>query len=128
MQPLLRAIVVLLLAISPSLAFAGNIYTIAVEHGGETKRFTVQIGGGERTEVWTAFDPAQKRFVHLKFARGAAEPKPAGEIWDSRTGATIKLYTFEKSLLPRIEKIEDLKVCPFTGSTKLSIEEIIAID
>lgn len=123
-----RAILVLVLWLLPSLTFAGRIYEIAVEHNGETKRYNVQIGGGERAEVWTAFDPALKQFVHLKFARGEAEPKPVAEIWDSKTGSTIKLYQFDKRILPRIEKIEDLKVCPFTGSTKLRVEAVIAID
>jgi hypothetical protein len=124
------AVVYLSLAFSSALALAGHIYEIEVQHEGQTKHYSVQFGGGERMDSWTAFDPESQQFVYLKFPRGEAGPQPVATIWDSRTGETISLYKFDgaKHLLPRIESLKQLQVCPFTGSKELKVVATIVID
>jgi hypothetical protein len=115
---------------NPALSFAGTIYEVTVKSNGESQTFNVQFGGGQQFEQWTAFDPASKTFVHLEFPRLGEKPAPVATIWQSQTGESIPLYQFKdaKHPLPRIESIEQLKVCPFTGSKDLKAVPIIAID
>jgi hypothetical protein len=96
---------------------AGEVYRVTANRGGEPMTYEVTFGGGKLSERWTAFDPASRTFVYLTWRRGTAEPKPAGTIWDHRTGATINLYKFPgvEQPLPVIPSIKEMKVCPLTG-------------
>ena len=78
----------------------------------------------------TAYDPASKEFVYLKWMRGEAAPKPVASIWDHRTGETIALYKFPgvKSPLPVIPSIDAMKVCPKTGDKNFKHKATIAYD
>ena len=118
------------LIFTPALTFAGEIYEVTVKNKEETKVYRVQFGGGQRFELWTAFDPDTKAFVHLDFPRLGEKPAPVATIWLSQTGETIPLYQFKnaKHPLPRIENMEQLKVCPFTGSKDLKAVAIIVVD
>jgi len=96
---------------------AGQVYRVTATRGGAPMTYEVKFGGGKLFEQWTAFDPASGTFVYLTWPRGREQPKPAGAIWDHRTGATIHLYKFPgvEQPLPVIPSVEDLKVCPLTG-------------
>ena len=115
---------------TPGLSFAGEIYEVTVKDKAVTTTFRVQFGGGQQFDQWTAFDPESKSFVHLSFPRLGEKPAPVATIWQSQTGESIPLYQFKnaKHPLPRIESIEQLKVCPFTGSKDLKAVVIIAVD
>jgi hypothetical protein len=96
---------------------AGQVYRVTTTQGREPTTYEVKFGGGKLFEQWTAFDPASRTFVYLTWPRGREQPKPAGSIWDHRTGATINLYKFPgvEQPLPVIPSVEELKVWPLTG-------------
>jgi hypothetical protein len=109
---------------------AGTTYRVTSKDGDKEKTYEVNFGGGRRFERYTAFDPVSKKFVYLDWNRGTEGPKPAGEIWDYRTGETIKLYKFPgvDQPLPVIPSMEDMKVCPFTGAKSFKAERFRIYD
>ncbi len=107
-------------------ATAGEIYTVTSTGGGKTITYDVQMGRGKIHGCKTAFCPHQKKFVYLMWEIDREpEPKPVSSFWDHRTGETIYLYKFPDcpDPLPVIERIEDLKVCPFTGDKNLKVKQ-----
>lgn len=126
----IRILAVAALVLTAASAEAGNVYKITAKKGDEEVTYTVKFGGGRKFEQWTAFDPASKKFVYLTWNRGEAEPKPAGTIWDHRTGETIKLYKFPgaESPLPVIPSVDAMKVCPLTGDKGFKTEKTIIYD
>jgi hypothetical protein len=108
---------------TPAPVLAGQVYRVTAMQGGKPTTCEVKFGGGKLFEMWTAFDPASKSFAYLTWPRARGEPKPAGSIWDHRTGDTIKLYNFPgvKQPLPVIRSIEDLKVWPLTGDKAFNV-------
>ena len=100
---------------------AGTIYRITSTDGNKSIEYEVKFGGGKLFEQLTAFDPKSKKFVYLCWNRNTPAPKPAGTIWDHRSGELIQLYKFPgvDQPLPAISSINDLKVCPFTGDKNL---------
>ena len=78
----------------------------------------------------TAFDPASKKFVYLQWDRGGTKPAPAGSIWDHKTGEIIVLYKFPEVAqpLPVIPSVNDLTICPKTGSKIISKKLTIIFD
>jgi hypothetical protein len=118
------------LAFTAGNASAGTTYQITSSTGGDTRMFEVSFGGGKAFERLTAFDPKSKKFVYLDFRRDSPAPKPAGTIWDHRTGETLLLYKFPgvDQPLPLIPSIDDLKVCPFTGAKDLKTKVKLIYD
>jgi hypothetical protein len=125
-----RILAAALLALTASTSAAGTGYKVTAEQGDKTVTYEVKFGGGRMFEQWTAFDPASKKFVYLRWPRGQAEPKPAAAIWDHRTGETVKLYKFPgvESPLPVIPSVEAMKVCPLTGDKKFKAVPTLAYD
>jgi hypothetical protein len=80
----------------------------------------VRRPAGEQDQQLTAFGPKSKKFVYLSWDRNTPALKPAGTIWDHRSGELIQLYRFPgvDQPLPAISSFDDLKVCPFTGDKK----------
>jgi hypothetical protein len=109
---------------------AGDVYRVSASQGGKPTTYKVKFGGGKLFEQWTAFDPASKTFVYLTWPRGRDEPKPAGSIWDHRTGETTNLYKFPgvEQPLPVIPSIKDLTVGPLTGDKGFQATAVIAYD
>ncbi|CAN5208661.1 hypothetical protein BH11PLA2_BH11PLA2_01910 [soil metagenome] len=125
-----RILATALLALTASTSDAGTGYEITSKQGDKEVTYEVKFGGGKRFEQWTAFDPASKKFVYLRWPRGDAEPKPAATIWDHRTGETVKLYKFPsvESSLPVIPSVDEMKVCPMTGDKKFKAVPLLAYD
>ena len=96
---------------------AGQRIQVTAGEGAEAVTYDVDFGGGKLMEKFTAWDPAGKKFVYLNFPRRGNAPKPAGTIWDFRSGETISLYSFPgvDQPLPVIPSADDLKICPKTG-------------
>lgn len=113
-----------------SAASAGTIYKIHAKSGDKDVTYEVRFGGGRINDHMTAFDPKSKKFVYLRWPRKGAAPVPAGEIFDHRTGETVKLYKFPgvESPLPAIPSVADMKVCPVTGDKAFKAERHIIID
>jgi hypothetical protein len=109
---------------------AGTTYRITSTDGKESMEYNVDFGGGKLFEKYTAFDPKSKKFVYLSWERDEPAPKPAGTIWDHRSGELIRLYKFPKvdQPLPVIPSINDLKVCPFTGDKKFKAVPSVVFD
>jgi hypothetical protein len=109
---------------------AGTIYRITSTDGKKSIEYKVDFGGGKLFQRLTAFDPKSEKFVYLSWKRGEPTPKPAGTIWDHRSGELIRLYKFPgvDQPLPVIPGIEDLKVCPFTGDKKFKAVRFVAYD
>ncbi|MBP3954630.1 hypothetical protein J8F10_04945 [Gemmata sp. G18] len=126
----MRVLAVALLALTAATADAGARYKVTAKDGDKDVTYNVDFGGGRKFERWTAFDPASKKFVYLDWNRDEAEPKPAGSIWDHRTGETIKLYKFPgvEAPLPVIPSITEMKVCPLTGDKKFKAERFLNYD
>jgi hypothetical protein len=111
------------LALTAGNGYAGTTYQVTSSTGKETRTYEVSFGGGKLFGRLTAFDPKSRKFVYLDFRRGSPAPKPAGAIWDHRTGETLPLYQFPgvDQTLPVIPSIEDLRACPFTGARDLKV-------
>jgi hypothetical protein len=105
---------------------AGTTYRITSTDGKKSMEYKVDFGGGKLFEKLTAFDPKSKTFVYLSWMRD----KPAGTIWDYRSGEVIRLYKFPgvDQPLPAIPSINDLKVCPFTGDKKFNAVPSVIYD
>jgi hypothetical protein len=107
---------------------AASIYRITSKtKDGETKQYKVTFGPTKVTNRLVAFCPKNKKFVYLIWKdKTEKAPEPVSSIWDHRTGETVPLYKFPDSPhpLPAIARAEDIKVCPFTGDTKLKVERI----
>jgi hypothetical protein len=103
-----------------------DVYTITSKtKKGETKTYDLTFGGSKTTARHVAFCPTNKKFVYLTWEYHKEKaPKPVLHIWDHRTGKTIPLYRFPgcKDPLPAIPSATDIKVCPFTGDTRLQIK------
>ena len=110
--------------------YAGATYEVTSESKGEKTVYEVSFGGGFLFEQFTAYDPETKKFVYLTWKRGENPPKPAGVIWDHKTGKNIELYKFPeaKQALPIIPGIGHLLTCPITGSKNLKKEVTIMYD
>ena len=128
MRPLFALLFCLALTIP---AEAGTTYEVtAANADGDTVTYNVDFGGAKLFEQYTAYDPASGDFVYLRWNRGDAAPKVAGEIWDHSTGKTIKLYKFPdvEQPLPVIPSIDAMKICPKTGDKDYQSKRIIAYD
>jgi hypothetical protein len=108
----------------------GVVYRITAADGAKDVTYEVKFGGGRKFEQFTAYDPASKKFVYLQWKRDGDKPAPAGAIWDHNSGATLALYRFPgvAQPLPVIPSIDDLKICPKTGSKKLTKQKHIIYD
>jgi|TARA_B110000495_G_C22842610_1_gene491404 hypothetical protein len=113
-----------------SVSYAGTSYEVISKVEDEITSYMVIFGGGRRFKQHTAFDPASKKFVYMQWARDKDDPKPVAKIWDHETGKITELYQFPgvKNPLPIIPSIQDMKVCPVTGSTDFEAIPRIAID
>lgn len=120
----------LLLGLASGAARAGDGYEVTAAKDGQEVRYKVNFGGGRRFDQWTAFDPATKTFVYLRWTRGQPAPEPAASVWDHRTGETVKLYTFPGAdhPLPVIPSMDAMKVCPLTGDAKFTAKRTVAYD
>ena len=109
---------------------AGTTYRITSTDSNKSMEYEVKFGGGKLFEQLTAFDPKSKKFVYLSWDRNKPAPKPAGTIWDHRSGELIRLYNFPgvDQPLPAISSIDDLKVCPFTGDKRLKAVKAAVYD
>lgn len=118
-----------LLALTPC-CLAGVVYRVTASDGKNEVTYEVKFGGGRKFELATAFDPASKKFVYLQWERDGVKPEPAGSIWDHRSGQTVQLYRFPgvAQALPIIPSIDDLTICPKTGSKKLAKRKHIIFD
>ena len=125
-----RIIAILTLMFATSVSYAGTSYEVISKVEDKTTSYMVIFGGGRRFKQHTAFDPASKKFVYMRWERGKDDPKPAAKIWDHETGKITELYQFPgvKNPLPIIPSIQDMKVCPVTGSTDFEAIPRIAID
>jgi len=125
-----KIIAILTLMFSTSVSYAGTSYEVISKVEDKTTSYMVIFGGGRRFKQHTAFDPASKKFVYMQWARGKEDPKPVAKIWDHETGKITELYQFPgvKNPLPIIPSIQDMKVCPVTGSTDFEAIPRIAID
>ena len=101
----------------------GEIYRITSSSGFKNISYEVHFGGGKSSGKWTAFCPTKKEFVYLSWPLDKNPPQPVAQIWDHRTGETIKLYRFPDSPdpLPVIDDVRAIKVCPFTGDRNFKI-------
>jgi hypothetical protein len=117
---------VLLAGLAAATAAAGTIYEVTATGGAEKVTYRVKFGGGKAVRQWTAFDPAQKKFVYLTWTPAEPEPSPAATIWDHRTGETTKLYKFPGAgqPLPVIPSIAEMKVCPLTGDKAFTARKV----
>jgi hypothetical protein len=113
-----------------STASAGTIYRITSKDGDKTIAYDVSFGGGIMFERHTAFDANGKKFVYLDWKRGEAAPKPAGFIWNHRTGEKVALYRFPAVTvpLPIIPSVQDMKVCPLTGDKNFIVKSTAVYD
>lgn len=113
-----------------SCCFASDLYRITCSDGKNEVTYEVRFGGGKAFEQYTAYDPASKKFVYLTWKRDTPAPKPVGSIWNHKSGETIQLYKFPDVAqpLPIIPSIEDMKVCPKTGSKTFKKELVAFID
>ena len=109
---------------------AGSIYQITSSDGKNEITYEVKFGGGRKFDQMTAYDPASKSFVYLQWERTGTKPEPTGSIWDHKTGETIMLYKFPgvTQPLPIIPTIDDLTICPKTGSKKITKKRTIIFD
>jgi hypothetical protein len=125
-----RIIAILTLMFATSVSYAGTSYEVISKVEDEITSYMVIFGGGRRFKQHTAFDPASKKFVYMQWARDKDDPKPVAKIWDHETGKITELYQFPgvKNPLPIIPSIQDMKVCPVTGSTDFEAIPRIAID
>jgi hypothetical protein len=125
-----RIIAILTLMFATSVSYAGTSYEVISKVDDEITSYMVIFGGGRRFKQHTAFDPASKKFVYMQWARDKEDPKPIAKIWDHETGKITELYQFPgvKNPLPIIPSIQDMKVCPVTGSTDFEAIPRIAID
>jgi hypothetical protein len=126
-RPFTVCIVMLILE---SCCLAGTTYRITSSDGTKEVTYEVRFGGGRQFEQFTAFDPASKDFVYLRWTRGEQKPEPAGSIWDHKTGAIVLLYKFPEVAqpLPVIPSVEDLTICPKTGGKIISKKTFIRYD
>jgi hypothetical protein len=125
-----KIIAILTLMFATSVSYAGTSYEVISKVEDEITSYMVIFGGGRRFKQHTAFDPASKKFVYMQWARDKDDPKPVAKIWDHETGKITELYQFPgvKNPLPIIPSIQDMKVCPVTGSTDFEAIPRIAID
>lgn len=120
----------LLLFLLSDACIAGTGYEVTSSDGQQTVTYMVNFGGGRMFQQHTAYDPASKEFIYLRWKRGEKAPEPVSSIWDHRTGETIPLYQFPgaKHPLPVIPSIDAMKVCPKTGDKNFKYEARIAYD
>ncbi|WP_254507180.1 hypothetical protein [Anatilimnocola floriformis] len=113
-----------------NVASAGSGYVISSGEGEDEVTYKVNFGGGRRFEQYTAFDPASKKFVYLKFNRGEAGPAPASSIFNPATGEMTPLYKFPdvEQPLPIIKNIEELKAVPFAKKPGIKTKLVVAYD
>ncbi len=111
-------------------AFAGTGYQVTSKQGEETITYMVTFGGGKLFDQHTAYDPASKSFVYLRWRRNQKSPEPVGSIWDHETGRTLELYKFPnvEQPLPIIPSMDAMKVCPQTGDPNFTSKAVLAID
>lgn len=111
-------------------ACAGTGYEVTSTKDGKSVTYMVNFGGGFNFQQHTAYDPGSKKFVYLQWPRNEDAPKPAGVIWDHRTGETMKLFQFPgvKHPLPVIPSMEAMKVCPKTGDKNFEANFVLAYD
>lgn len=130
--------VVLAIVLVPAMAaHAGMDYPMKCTSCGYSSR--VQIGGGMRFNQMTGFCTESKKFVYLRWNRGAKKPEPAAKVWDSATGERIDLYKCPdctKPFLPLRAKAATIEGpgfdhCPKCGKQTFQLDKdkgIIAFD
>jgi hypothetical protein len=118
----------LVIVLGVSTALTGEIYEATGTDGKTTVKHELWFGGGKNgLQVLNAFDPQTKKIVRMEIDRSKGEKaKVAAQIWDYKTGRTIDLYKFPGSAhpLPLIPSIEEFRICPITGDTKLKVERV----
>ena len=137
MRASLAALVIVL--VPATAAFAGLDYPMKCKNCGYSCR--VKIGGGMGFEQLTGFCVESKKFVYLKWDRGAKKPNPMAKVWDSATGEWIEVHKCPecpKPFIPLRLKAADADAdgpgfdhCPKCGKRTFQVEKdkgIIAFD
>jgi hypothetical protein len=117
------ALAVIVTAIA--VVYAGDGFSMKCKAKNCGYQVDVTFGGGMATEQLLGYCRECKKFVTLQWTREGsptvdpnakkiAPPKALGEIWDSRTGNVLKIYTCPHCAGPfaEIKSKDELKNCP----------------
>ena len=108
------------IALVTAAAFAGMTLTMRCKSCGFSS--PVSSGGGIMFERLGGYCAKCKKFVELRWGRDKQCPASSGEVWDSATGKTIRLYKCpecSQPFMPLQLELFELKFCPKCGKPTL---------